>query len=293
MSRRPYRVPLADGGYLRLGSRTLVMGILNITPDSFSDGGRLLDPARAVETALQMEADGADLIDIGGESTRPGAVPVSADDELARVLPVLRGVAGKLGVPVSIDTSKARVAAAAIDAGAGLVNDISGLRYDPDLALIVAARRVPVVLMHMRGRPQAMYQHARYASIVDDVARELEDSLQTALDAGVARDAIILDPGLGFAKGADHSLEVLAHLDAARLASLDRPWLLGVSRKSFLAAATGDLPAPERDWATAAAVTAAVFLGAHIVRVHRVREMVQVVRVADAVAGRRHVDPGA
>ena len=293
MSRRLYRVPLADGGDLRLGPRTLVMGVLNVTPDSFSDGGRLLDPARAVEAALQMEADGADLIDIGGESTRPGAVPVSADEELSRVLPVLRGVAGQLRVPVSIDTSKARVAAAAIDAGAGLVNDISGLRYDPELALIVAARRVPVVLMHMRGRPQAMYQHAHYASIVDDVARELEGSLQTALDAGVARDAIILDPGLGFAKDADHSLEVLAHLDADRLASLDRPWLLGVSRKSFLTAATGELPVPERDWATAAAVTAAVLLGAHIVRVHRVREMGQVVRVADAIVGRRNVDPGA
>jgi dihydropteroate synthase len=286
-------VPLADGRELSLGPRTLVMGILNITPDSFSDGGRLLEPARAVEAGLRLEAEGADLLDIGGESTRPGAMPVNAEEELARVVPVIRGLAGQVRVPLSIDTSKARVAAAALDAGAALVNDISGLAYDPELARVVAARRVPVVLMHMRGRPQAMYEHAHYASIVDDVARELEGSVQKALDAGVARDAIILDPGLGFAKGADHSLEVLAHLDAERLASLDRPWLLGVSRKSFLTAATGDLPAPERDWPTAAAVTAAVLLGAHIVRVHRVREMVQVVRVADAVGGRRDRDPGA
>jgi dihydropteroate synthase len=286
-------VPLADGRELSLGPRTLVMGILNITPDSFSDGGRLLEPARAVEAGLRLEAEGADLLDIGGESTRPGAMPVDAEEELARVVPVIRGLAGQVRVPLSIDTSKARVAAAALDAGAALVNDISGLASDPELARVVAARRVPVVLMHMRGRPQAMYEHAHYASIVDDVARELEGSVQNALDAGVARDAIILDPGLGFAKGADHSLEVLAHLDAERLASLDRPWLLGVSRKSFLTAATGDLPAPERDWPTAAAVTAAVLLGAHIVRVHRVREMVQVVRVADAVGGRRDRDPGA
>lgn len=286
-------MPLADGRELSLGPRTLVMGILNITPDSFSDGGRLLEPARAVEAGLRLEAEGADLLDIGGESTRPGAMPVNTEEELARVVPVIRGLAGQVRVPLSIDTSKARVAAAALDAGAALVNDISGLAYDPELARVVAARRVPVVLMHMRGRPQAMYEHAHYASIVDDVARELEGSVQKALDAGVARDAIILDPGLGFAKGADHSLEVLAHLDAERLASLDRPWLLGVSRKSFLTAATGDLPAPERDWPTAAAVTAAVLLGAHIVRVHRVREMVQVVRVADAVGGRRDRDPGA
>lgn len=280
-------MPLADGRELCLGPRTLVMGILNITPDSFSDGGRLLDPARAVEAARLMEAEGADLIDIGGESTRPGAVPVSADDELARVRPVLEGLAGRLGIPLSIDTSKARVASAALDAGASIVNDISGLRYDPDLAGVVAERRAAVVLMHMRGRPQAMYQHADYASVVREVASELVDSMQIALDAGVSRDAIVLDPGLGFAKRADHSFDVLAHLDAEPLAVLDRPWLLGVSRKSFLTTATGDLRVPDRDWATSAAVTAAVLLGAHVVRVHRVREMAQVVRVADAIRARR------
>ncbi len=291
MSRRRYRVPLADGRELSLGPRTLVMGILNITPDSFSDGGHLLDPARAVEAGLRLEADGADLLDIGGESTRPGATPVDAEEELARVVPVIRGLAGQVRVPLSIDTSKARVAAAALDAGAALVNDISGFAYDPDLARVVAGRRVPVVLMHMRGRPQAMYERAEYARVVEDVASDLAASVSAAEAAGVSREAIILDPGLGFAKRADHSLDLLAQLDAGPLAALDRPWLLGVSRKSFLAAAAGDLPAAERDWATASAVAAAVLLGAHIVRVHRVREMQQVVRVADALGARRGGPP--
>jgi dihydropteroate synthase len=279
--RKIYDLPLPGGGVLRLGERTLVMGIVNVTPDSFADAGLCLDPAAAEAAALEMEARGADLIDVGGESTRPGAGAVSADEELARILPVLRRLSGRVRVPLSIDTYKAVVAQAAIDAGASIVNDISGLGYDPALGAVVARSGAGLVLMHMRGRPREMYQEARYASVTGEVARELAVSLETALAAGVSRDRVIVDPGLGFAKRAGHSYEVLAGL--ADLAALDRPLLVGASRKSFLTAAAGDRAPDERDWATAAAVTAAVLLGAHIVRVHAVAEMIQVVRVADRI----------
>jgi dihydropteroate synthase len=263
------------------------MGVLNITPDSFSDGGLLLDPERAIEAGLRMAAEGADLLDVGGESTRPGAEPVATGEELRRILPVLHGLARQTDVPVSVDTWKAEVAETALDAGAVMVNDISGLRFDPALAATIARRRVPVVLMHTRGRPAEMAAHAFYTSVVDEVARELADSLGRAIAADVSPDAVILDPGIGFAKQAAHSVELLARLDAPPLAALGRPWIVGPSRKSFLREALGDIPPGERDWGTAAAVTASVLAGAHIVRVHRVREMVQVVRVADMIWARR------
>ena len=282
-----FSISLSDGRRLDLGARTLVMGVLNITPDSFSDGGQFLDPARAVDEALAMEAGGADLVDVGGESTRPGAAEISAREERRRVVPVIEGLARQLRVPISADTWKAEVAEAALDAGAALVNDISGLRFDPALAKVVARRRVPIVLMHTRGRPRDMAERARYVSVVDEVARELGDSLARACEAGVPAGAVILDPGIGFAKQAGHSLEVLVALDAPPMAALGRPWLVGPSRKSFLQAAIGECAPHDRDWATAAAVTACVFLGAHIVRVHRVREMVQVVRVADMIRAQR------
>jgi dihydropteroate synthase len=277
-----YTVPLPGIGTLSLGERCLVMGILNVTPDSFADPGPLRDPADAVAAARRLEAEGADLIDIGGESTRPGAEPVSADEELSRVLPVLRALQGRIGIPISIDTYKAEVARAAVAAGAAIVNDVSGLRHDPALASAVAECGAALILMHTRGRPATMYADAEYTDVMAEVTEELRDSMQTALDAGVPLERLIVDPGVGFAKRRSHSYGVLARLPELA-AALDRPVLVGPSRKSFLRDAVGDRPAPDRDWGTAAAVTAAVLAGAHMVRVHAVAEMVQVVRVSEEI----------
>jgi dihydropteroate synthase len=283
--RRSYTIRLPSGSALELGTRPLVMGILNVTPDSFADATHLTDVRRAVDAALQMEAEGADLIDIGGESTRPGADPVSAAEECARILPVIAGLHGRLRIPMSVDTYKADVAQAALAAGAVMVNDVSGLQYDPALARVVAQRGAPLVLMHTRGRSKQMYDEAVYDDVVGDVAAELRDRVAAATAAGVAPDRVIVDPGIGFAKRAAHSYGVLARLPELALA-LDRPLLVGPSRKSFLRDAVDDRPAAGRDWGTAAAVTAVVLGGAHIVRVHAVAEMVQVVRVAEEI--RRH-----
>jgi len=282
--RRPYLVPLPNGSGLALGERPLVMGILNVTPDSFAEAERL-DPPRAVDVALAMEAAGADIIDIGGESTRPGARAVSAEEELGRVLPVLRALAGSVRVPLSIDTYKAVVATAAVAEGAVIVNDISGLRYDAGMARAVADCGAALVLMHTRGRSEDMYAHATYGDVVTDVAAELRESIAVATTAGVPLERIVVDPGIGFAKRPAHSYGLLARI-AELGALLDRPVLAGPSRKSFMRDELEDRPAVERDWGTAAAVTAAVLGGAHIVRVHAVTEMVQVVRVAEAT--RRH-----
>jgi dihydropteroate synthase len=280
--RRRFTVPLADGRELRLGERALVMGIVNVTPDSFSDGGVLADPARAVDAALKMVDEGADLLDIGGESTRPGAQPSSEDEERRRVLPVIEALARRVTVPISVDTYKQGVADAAIDAGASIVNDISGLRYEPALAQVVARRGVPIVLMHTRGRSRDMYQQATYHDVVDEVLDELRESIAFATAAGVASNRILVDPGLGFAKQPVHSYEVLGGLGS--FADLGKPLLVGPSRKGFLTRPLGrDVPAAEREWLTAAAVTAATLAGAHVIRVHAVREMVQVVRVADEI----------
>ena len=285
-ARHLYRVPLSSPGqFLELGRRCLVMAILNVTPDSFAERGPRGAVADAVDAALQFERDGADVIDIGGESTRPGAEPVSADVELARVLPVIEALAGRLRIPVSIDTYKADVAASALAAGAGLVNDISGLRFDPGLGAVVAAAGAPVVLMHTRGSPRTMHDRASFTNVIGEVIRELADSIGAATAAGIQRDRIIIDPGIGFAKRSQHSYGVLAHLTEIA-GVLDRPLLVGPSRKSFMREAVGDRPAAERDWGTAAAVSAAVLAGAHIVRVHAVAEMAQVVRVAEEI--RRH-----
>jgi dihydropteroate synthase len=281
-ARRAYTVPVAHGRSLSLGPRTLVMGIVNVTPDSFAGG--VTDLEEAVAIALRMEADGADIVDIGGESTRPGADEVPEADELARVIPVVERLAGRLAIPMSIDTYKAGVAEAAIAAGACIVNDISGLRYDPDLGDAVARSGAGLVLMHTRGRSREMYREAAYTHVTADVVAELGQSLARALCAGVARERIVLDPGIGFAKRADDSFTLLGWLPC--LADLDRPLLVGPSRKSFLTDALGPTAPAERDWGTAAAVTASVLLGAHIVRVHAVAPMVQVVRVADAIRQR-------
>jgi dihydropteroate synthase len=261
------------------------MGVVNVTPDSFGDAERFTDPAKAVDAVLRMEAEGADLIDIGGESTRPGAEPVAAAEELARVVPVIAAAARRVRVPLSIDTYKADVARAALDAGAAIVNDISGLLYAPELAAVVAERGAALVLMHTRGRPKTMAGEAIYHDLIGEVTSELRQRMQTAVDAGVQVERIVLDPGIGFAKRPPHSYGVLARLPELADA-LDRPLLVGPSRKSFMREALNSRPATERDWGTAAAVTAAVLAGAHIVRVHAVAEMIQVVRVAEEI--RKH-----
>ncbi len=279
--RTPYRVPLPSGEVLALGERTLVMAIVNVTPDSFSDGGRHVDPRAAVDAALLMVEQGADLLDLGGESTRPGAAPLPLEDEWRRIGPVLEGLAGRVRVPISIDTYKAEVARRALDAGASLVNDVTALAGDPAMAALLAERRAPVVLMHHRGRSDDMYARAVYTDVVAEVRDELAARVAVAERAGITRDRIIVDPGLGFAKRAEQSMAALAGLPA--LAALGVPVLSGPSRKSFLQAALGPRPPGERVWGTAAAVAASIWYGAHIVRVHDVAQMVDVVRVTDAL----------
>ena len=273
-----------------LGERTLVMGVLNVTPDSFSDGGHYLDAGAAVERALEMEAEGADLIDIGGESTRPGSEGVPAETELGRVLPVVEALRGRLKIPISIDTQKAGVAEAAIAAGAEMVNDVSALR-SPEasgqaLGEVVRRAGVPLVLMHMRGRPKTMQQRPFARDVMRDVTCGLREALERARRAGIPRSRVILDPGIGFGKSVEQNCQLLARL--GELARLGCPLLVGSSRKTFLGALLGGAAEDSRMWGTAASVTAAVLGGAHIVRVHDVKEMAQVVRVADSIreAGR-------
>ena len=282
MTQRPsYSVPLPGRAPLQLGARTLVMGILNVTPDSFADGGLHYDTGRAVEAGVRMVADGADILDVGGESTRPGAEALPEDEELRRVIPVIERLAPRVAVPISIDTYKARVAREAVAAGATIVNDISGLQYEPELGGAVADTGAAIVLMHTRGRSDGMYELAKYENVAAEVAQELRAAMARAAAAGIAREAIILDPGFGFAKKAEHSATLLARL--ATLQALQRPILSGPSRKSFLKTALGERPADEREWGTAAAVTASILLGAHIVRVHGVKAMADVARVADLI----------
>jgi dihydropteroate synthase len=257
------------------------MGILNITPDSFSDGGVHFHFQHAVDAGLRMVEDGADILDVGGESTRPGADPVGEEEELRRVMPVIERLAARTGALLSIDTYRARTARLALAAGAAIVNDISGFQYDPELPAAAAETGAAVVLMHTRGRSREMYERAVYGDVIVDVIRELEQAIARAAEGGVRRESILLDPGFGFAKRPAHSFALLAHLD--RLGTLDRPILSGPSRKSFLKEPLGERAPTEREWGTASAVAASVLSGAHIVRVHNVAAMVDVVRVADAI----------
>ena len=267
---------------LVLGKRTLIMGVLNVTPDSFSDGGQFLDARSAIERAFQMERDGADILDIGGESTRPGSSGVSAQQELDRVLPVLNQLRGRLKIPISIDTQKAAVADAAVNAGAEIINDVSALRSDPELAKVARRRRLPIILMHMRGAPRTM-QHGPFArDVLRDVARGLREALARAKRLGIARSQIILDPGIGFGKSYAQNFELLARLP--ELARLGCPLLVGTSRKAFIGHALGGVATEQRIWGTAATVAASILGGAHIVRVHDVAEMSQVAKIADAIA---------
>ena len=279
VNRKTYRVPLPGGRSLELGVRPLIMGILNITPDSFSDGGLHLDVSRAVDAGLRMVADGADILDIGGESTRPGAEEVGAEEEMRRALPVIEGLASATQALLSIDTYKAAVAREAVARGATIINDISGLQYDPMLAGVAADTQAALILMHNRGRSREMYERAVYTDVVVEVRSELEQAINRALAGGVRREAIVLDPGFGFAKRPEHSFALLANLPA--LSVLDRPLLSGPSRKSFLKAALGERLPADREWGTAAAVATSIALGCHIIRVHNVPAMVDVVRVAE------------
>ncbi len=285
---RPAFVP--GGRVLRLGGReydldrrTLVMGVINVTPDSFSDGGLFHDPRAAVEHALRLEEEGADILDIGGESTRPGSDFVTLDEELRRVMPVLEGIMDRVGVPVSIDTTKAEVARQALAAGCVMVNDISAMRLDPEMPGLVADKGVPVCLMHMRGMPKDMQVDPRYDDVVGEIAAFLRERAQAAVEAGVDPSAILVDPGIGFGKTLEHNLEILRRLGEFR--SLGYPILLGTSRKSFIGRIL-DLPEDQRVEGTAASVALGIAGGADIVRVHDVREMARVVRVTDAILGK-------
>jgi dihydropteroate synthase len=284
LKRRKFRLGLRSG-VLTLGERTLVMGVLNVTPDSFSDGGKFLDPQRAMEHALEMERAGADLLDVGGESTRPGSTGTPADTELERILPVVEGLRGVLKIPICVDTRKSEVAEAAIDAGVQIINDVSALRHDPRIAEVARRRGVPLILMHMRGEPQTMQKKAFARDVMKDVMQGLRTAITKARRAGVGKSQIIVDPGIGFGKSFEQNYELLRKLP--EIAKLGYPLLVGTSRKGFLGATLArngkSTPPEDRLWATAATVTASVLGGAHIVRVHDVAEMAQVARVADCL----------
>jgi dihydropteroate synthase len=275
---------------LVLGERTLVMGVLNVTPDSFSDGGLFLNADAAVAQALAMERAGADIIDVGGESTRPGSSGVSAETELGRVLPVIERLRGRIRIPISVDTSKSEVAEAAAAAGAEIVNDVTALENDPRMAEVARRRRLALVLMHMRGKPRSMQKTPFARNVLRDVAAGLRRAVGMAQRAGIAKSHIMLDPGIGFGKSHEQNCELLARLP--ELAPLGYPLLVGTSRKSFIGGVLGKsrLRAGcevDRIWGTAATVAASILQGAHIVRVHDVAEMVQVARVSDAVESPR------
>ena len=260
--------------------RTLVMGVLNVTPDSFSDGGRFADASIAVAHAREMVAQGADLIDIGGESTRPGAPRISAEEQISRIIPVIERLKD-LPAILSVDTTRAAVAAAALDAGARLVNDISGGSDDPALLPLVASRGVPIVLMHMRGQPSTMQQLTDYRDVVVEVKGHLASLRDAALAAGIERHRILLDPGIGFAKRMDHNLTLLRHLQS--FTDLGQPLLLGTSRKSFIGRITDEPEPSHRIFGTAASVAWCAANGASIVRVHDVDSMAKVVRMTRAI----------
>ena len=261
--------------------RPLVVGILNVTPDSFSDGGRWTDPATALEQARRMVDEGADLVDVGGESTRPGASPVSAEQEMERVLPVLRAIRASLDVPVSVDTRRAAVARAALEEGADVINDVSALG-DPAMASTLAAHDAGVVLMHMRGTPETMQALTEYGDVAEAAAAELAPALARAAEAGICAERIVVDPGIGFAKTAEQNLELIARLDVFG-GRLGRPVLLGPSRKAFVGALLGGVPATDRDAGTVGACVAGLARGARIFRVHQVKAARQALDVADAV----------
>lgn len=265
---------------LEFGERTYVMGILNVTPDSFSEKGAFFDRDAAFRKGMEMVEEGADIIDIGGESTRPGAEPVSLEDELKRVIPVIERLASRVNLPLSIDTYKAEVAKKALDAGADLINDISGLRFDPTMADVAASYNAPVVIMHIKGTPLDMHVSPTYQSLIREVIEYLKESINIAEAAGVSSNNIVIDPGIGFGKTLEHNLTIMKNLEA--LKALGKPILIGTSRKSFIGKITG-ADVEDRTIGTAATLSIGIMKGANIVRVHDVREGVQAVKMADAI----------
>jgi dihydropteroate synthase len=272
------------GAFWTLGRRTVILGVLNVTPDSFYDGGKFLNAGEAISRGLEMVEDGADWIDIGGQSSRPGALPVTLEEELKRVVPVVEALAKK-GVTVSVDTTKAEVARQALKAGAEIINDISALEADPDMARVCATTGAPVVLMHMRGTPETMQKDVKYNDLTSEVFNYLSGQVAYAESCGIDEERIIIDPGIGFAKSAEGNLELIKNL--AEFKTLGRPILVGASRKSFIGAVLGGGSAPasaERLGGSLAIGAIAVQNGAHILRVHDVKEMAQVVKLADAIS---------
>ena len=270
-------------GSLPWGGRTLVMGVLNVTPDSFSDGGRFFDHVRALEHAEQLVAEGADILDIGGESTRPGSLDVEAEEETRRVVPVIETLAERVGVPISVDTTKASVARAALEAGAEIINDISGLRFDPALADEVAGGRAGLVLMHSLGTRETLHTHPPVEDVLSEVTNSLRACVEEAMRRGVARESLAVDPGFGFGKSHEQNVELLVRLERLAEAFPDLPLLVGTSRKRFVGTLLGGAPVEERLHGTMATVAAAVLRGAHIVRVHDVRAAADTLKVIDAI----------
>lgn len=268
------------GRRLELGRQTLVMGILNVTPDSFADGGRFFARDRAVEQGLAMARDGADIIDVGGESTRPFSEPVTAEEEMERVLPVIEALVREIDIPVSIDTTKAAVAREALAAGAAMLNDVSALRFDPDMAGLAAERDAPLVLMHMKGTPGDMQKNPHYEDLIGEILAFLQGAVSRAVEAGVRREQILVDPGIGFGKTFDHNLQVIRQL--GRFSELERPLVLGCSRKAFIGHFLGREP-DDRDPGTMAAVAVGVMNGAQVVRVHNPAMAVDTVRMVDLI----------
>ena len=267
--------------FFEWGKRTYLMGVVNVTPDSFSDGGEYAKPLEALAQAQKLVAAGADIIDIGGQSTRPGAVQISVEEELERVLSVMEVLRKEITVPISVDTTRATVAAAAVTAGADLVNDISGGTFDPDMLATVARLNVPIALMHLRGTPQTMQQMTDYQNLLGEIYQFLEQQINVANLAGIDTDKIIIDPGIGFAKNHEQNLEILRRLSV--FSPLNCPILVGVSRKSFIGRILNQPDPKARVWGTAAACCGAIASGVNILRVHDVKEMRDVCSVADAI----------
>ncbi len=261
--------------------KTYIMGILNVTPDSFSDGGLYFDKSTAVKRAFQMVEEGADIIDIGGESTRPGSEPITIEEELRRTIPVIESLSKETKIPLCIDTYKSEVAKRALDAGASMVNDISGLRFDPKMPGVVSEYKVPVVIMHVKGTPRDMQQNPVYEALIPEIMDYLRTGMIIARQAGISEDMIVIDPGIGFGKTFDHNLQIIHNLQEFTL--LRKPILIGPSRKAFIGRILGDVPVTERLEGTAAAVAISIMNGANIIRAHDVKEMVKVAKVADAI----------
>ncbi len=275
-----YKLKLNDGRVLALGARTLIVGVLNVTPDSFSDGGKNFATPRAIHRALEMQEEGADIIEVGGESTRPGSERISLEEELRRVLPVLEGLQGKLRLPISVDTYKSEVARRTLEGGAQIINDVSALRFDEALAEVVAETQAALVLMHMRGEPATMQKIEPSEDIFAEIKNDAAAAIQTAEAHGVRREQLIFDPGIGFGKTLEQNLAILNYLE--RFAVLNLPMMVGTSRKSFIGKLTGR-PESERLFGTAASVALAIARGAHFIRVHDVKEIAEVVKISDAI----------